>query len=86
MLRKSSRRMLMPARCCLGGSYHMKVVTLTAGSTDNNCFGAPNQVDGEESESVACRRWLMRRHSQGMGTAEMVLGPGMAGEGLSGTA
>jgi hypothetical protein len=86
MLRKSNRCMLMPARCCLGGSYHMKAVRPAVGSTDNSCFGAPSRVDGEESELVACQRWLMRRHTQGMGMAEMEPELGMAGEELSGMA
>lgn len=83
MLRKSSRRTLVPAKCCLGGSYHMKVVRPAVDSTDSSCFGAPKQVGGEESNSAACQRWLMHRRTQGMGTAEME--PGMAGEELSGT-
>lgn len=85
MLRKSSRRTLVPARCCLGGSYHMRVVRPAAGSTDSSCFGAQRQVGGEELKSAACQRWLMRRHTQGMGTAEMELELVMAGEELSGT-
>lgn len=61
----------------------MEDVKPAVGSTDSSCFGAPKQVDGEESKSAACQRWLMHCRTQGMGTAEKELG--MAGEELSGT-